>query len=384
MDTKLLKDKKLKIILFIVILAGLDLAIFISKLSRLIGVAVLALGLFLLLHINAREEGVSIPVYLRRKLRGVLPAEQRLTGKPASGSGMVTAAVGKKEETKGEEEPNLAGRLMDLLTQGQMRYLFPVLGIFFILVVPIYNIGLKGSYFLGSNDFVVLLVGVILLFYHRIPEDYRREKDFAVIFFVLLFLIVVLPTTYYQREYDSTEGSWEDSNPNSPLVESLLARPVSRIVDLLGVDSFNHGVTIHYEKNYDYKDEEPLSSYGEVSIALGCTGLYSVAIFLSGFIAFISVEYKRFDQKVAILLGLGILTSYVANLLRMTIIVMVGSHYGYDALTWTHENLGELLFLVWIAIFWSFMFRYLFDSEADKAGPETEVKVIGLTGLVRK
>ena len=95
------------------------------------------------------------------------------------------------------------------------------------------------------------------------------------------------------------------------------------------------------------------------------------------------VEYRRFDQKVAILLGLGILTSYVANLLRMSIIILVGSHYGTDALLWTHENLGELIFLAWIAVFWSFMFNYLFDSE-QKEEKVVETKVIGLKGLVKK
>ena len=53
------------------------------------------------------------------------------------------------------------------------------------------------------------------------------------------------------------------------------------------------------------------------------------------------------------------ITAYVANLLRMSIIVMVGSYYGPGALAWTHTNLGIFIFLGWISLFWGIAYRYL-------------------------
>ncbi len=376
--------KKYKFILFLIILAGLSISIFISKLSRLLGVVITALGILLLLMVSAREEGLGFGEYLGNllKVSGQQPETQK-----------------EKQEEQGKED-FLATKLISFLTTGSMKPLFPVLGFLFLLAVPVYNLGLKGSMEIGSNDIVMLLVGTILLCYHRIPVEYSREKDFAVIFFTLLFLLVVLPTTYYAMSNDTTEGSWEDENvPNEPIVERLLARPVSKIVTGLGVDSYNYGVVIYYEKQYDYHDDSGAGEYGHVSIALGCTGLYSVAIFLSGFIAFIFVEYSRFDQKVAVLLGLGILSSYIANLLRMSIIVLVGSYYGNDALLWTHQNMGELIFLIWVGIFWGFMYSYLFDEKKVTTGKTQEgeptpapgsiqvmdepgLQVFGLQGLI--
>ncbi|HID71759.1 MAG TPA: exosortase/archaeosortase family protein [Thermoplasmata archaeon] len=272
-----------------------------------------------------------------------------------------------KEEGTAEEKEFLASRLISILTKGRMKYLFPAVGVALIVLVPIYNFVLTTDFELGGNDFVVLILGFILLFYNQIPYRYKKEKDFAVVFFTLLLLIVVLPTTYYAYKYDTTEGGWEDEDvPNSPIIETFLARPVSRIVRLFGVDASSNGVKISYEKKYDYREDDPPRPYGVVSIALGCTGLYSVSIFLSGFIAFISVEYKKLDQKVAFLLLLGILTSYLANLLRMSVIILVGSYYGMDALLWTHKNLGEIIFLLWIGLFWSFMFKYLFEGGGKK------------------
>ena len=398
MKSKFSKNRKI-VILFVILLAGLDIAIFISKISRLVGVAILAVGVALFVHFSAQEQGMSIPEYIRCKFRS--PEAKRKEKKEEMEKSEETegsekeAMVVQKERRELSPENVLASRLLDFFTRGKLKLLFPVMGLLFLVVVPVYNIGIKKELLIGSNDIVMLLVGLVLLFYHRIPEAYKREKDFAVIFFVLLFLIVVLPTTYYAYRYDTTEGGWEDENPDSPLAANFLARPVSTIVKAFGVDSYSSGVTIRYEKNYD-DDENPHLKYDQVSIALGCTGLYSVSIFFSGFIAFISIEYKRFDHKVAILLALGIITSYMANLMRMSIIVLVGSYYGSDALIWTHKNLGEVIFVLWILVFWSFMFKYLFDEEGDEGqdgrgdegqdegGEEVVTTFIGLRGVVKR
>jgi exosortase/archaeosortase family protein len=105
-------------------------------------------------------------------------------------------------------------------------------------------------------------------------------------------------------------------------------------------------------------------------IGISCTGLYSVTIFISGFIAFILIEYGRFDIKVASLLVLGIFTSWFANILRMTIIVAVGSHMGPDALRWTHENAGIFIFMLWVGLFWAIMFKLLVPKKAKREDEE--------------
>jgi len=398
MKAQFSKNKKI-VILFVILLAGLDIAIFISKISRFVGVAILAVGIALFFHFSAQEKSMSIPEYIKWSF--LSSGAKKKEKKEEMGQGEETegaeqeAVVVQKESRELSPENVLASRLLDFFTKGKLKLLFPVMGLLFLLVVPVYNIGIKNELLIGSNDIVMLLVGLILLFYHRIPEAYKREKDFAVIFFVLLFLVVVIPTTYYAYKYDTSEGGWEDENPDSPLAANFLARPVATIVKAFGVDSYSSGVTIRYEKNYD-DDENPHLKYDQVSIALGCTGLYSVSIFLSGFIAFISIEYKRFDHKVAILLALGIITSYMANLMRMSIIVLVGSYYGRDALIWTHKNLGEVIFVLWILVFWSFMFKYLFDEESDEGqdgrgdegqdegGEGVVTTVIGLRGVVKR
>jgi len=94
------------------------------------------------------------------------------------------------------------------------------------------------------------------------------------------------------------------------------------------------------------------------------SGIYSFGIFASAFVAFVLTEFDRFRPKVLGLLALGFLTAYAANILRMVLIVMFGvySNTPQDSvnnLLVAHSNLGWLIFLGWIALFWGIVFRFV-------------------------
>jgi exosortase/archaeosortase family protein len=141
-----------------------------------------------------------------------------------------------------------------------------------------------------------------------------------------------------------------------------------------GIPLTTTGVQIVYQ-NVGEGAQTPWSS---VLIGISCTGLYSVTIFISGFIAFILIEYGKFDIRVASLLVLGVFTSWFANILRMTIIVLAGSYWGGEALRFTHENLGIFIFMLWVGLFWALMFKVLVPkedpqkTEDDEEGDENE------------
>jgi len=266
-----------------------------------------------------------------------------------TGGGMVYYSAGGIIK---EEQGNLGTKIMNGLTlDGRLVPLFPAAGISLIIFVIIFNIRFTGSLDLGSHDYVTLLLGGTLLAYRYIPNKYEFERDWLLLFFTLLFFILVVPLTLHEI---MVEGPSETTN--SPFVYYLLAKPVASLVSALGVPSEAYiaplkGVAVNYALQ--------TGGYGEVIIGLSCTGLYSVSIFISAFTAFILLEYNRLDRKVAILITAGVITAYVANILRMSIIVMVGSYYGPSALAWTHNNLGTFIFLGWITLFWGIAYRYL-------------------------
>ena len=147
-------------------------------------------------------------------------------------------------------------------------------------------------------------------------------------------------------------------------VELLLARPLENLLTLMGYEAFSTGDMLHYRlENGDT---------ARVSIAQGCSGIYSVAVFVAAFAAFVATEYNRLDRNVAMLLLLGVLTAYYANLFRMAIIVIVGHYRGMQALEWAHTNTGWLIFLLWVGIFWSVIFRFLVPPPTEARPEEME------------
>lgn len=308
-------DRMLFVAGLVLLFGGLNIAILLSHTSRFVGFILIPIGIGLLLY-ALRGEKVSAKKPSRRK-------------------------------------QNLATSIIDKLTlSGRLRPLIPVAGISVIIMVIAFNILRTGGLYLGSNDYVTLVLAGVLLVYNYIPERYSVERDFSLLFGILLFFLLVIPTTLL-----SLGGGEADTN--TPLTYYLLVMPTAALVRLLGVDVTAPYIDpIYGDAVYNIMViPGPDGISLNLSIALSCSGLYSVAIFVSAFIAFVAVEYRRFDRVVATLLLIGIVLAWIANILRMCIIVMVGRYYGGDAMVWTHNNIGELIFMAWVTLFWLLMFR---------------------------
>jgi exosortase/archaeosortase family protein len=244
-----------------------------------------------------------------------------------------------------------------LTNGGRLTRWFPLIG----LVIAIGDVVANAWFFngrLGSNDWVVLAAASSWIGYAYIPPIYFRERDFAFLFINLLVLVLVVPLVSYNLFIGSSgDGSMSLGELHS--VEFFLAKPLENLLVLMGYEAFSTGDMLHYRLEN--------GNLAIVSIAYGCSGLYSVVVFFAAFAAFVATEYNRFDSKAALLLLFGILTAYLANLFRMAIIVIVGHHRGIEAMDWTHANAGWLIFLFWVGIFWNLIFRFL-------APPATEIR----------
>jgi exosortase/archaeosortase family protein len=335
----------------ILLLAGLEIAVTLTYLARWFGLILMLLGLGILVLTARRKTEEE-----QKEEELVLPKEEE-----------------KEKEEVIHKRITLADTLISLLTlNGRLNILLPLFGAFLILFTYAFNIFFREEFSLGVNDTITILLGATLMLYNYIPMKFMRERDFVFLFFLFLFLILVLPLTLYGL----IEGPVPE-NPNSPFIYHLLAKPTSDMLNFVGIPSSVHsippsqivngidlnqeGVWIVYKNLGNVEDY----SWSSVGIGLSCTGLYSVSIFISGFIAFVLIEYRRLDIRVASLLTLGVFTSWFANILRMTIIVVVGSHYGREALVWTHANLGIFIFMLWIGLFWAVMFKLLVPPKTE-------------------
>ncbi len=258
---------------------------------------------------------------------------------------------------RGERPRTLGERFISWATlEGRLVPLFPVIGAVIIALDLWWNLALTGSTEFLTYDALALLIGLYLIVYRWVPEDLSREREFTFVFFFSLAFLLLVPVLIER----AAAGNAASSAGISAYSEYLLAKPVDWMLRASGVSSSIDGITISFLT----VDAERIN----LLIATSCSGVYSFAIFTSAFIAFVATEFTEWDGRLKWFLGLGILAAYLANLLRMYIIVMVGHFYGSDALLWAHANVGWIIYMAWIALFWWLLFRWFFrDRAAEEA-----------------
>ncbi len=274
------------------------------------------------------------------------------------------------------KEGNLASALLNILTaKGRLKPFFPVLGILFIVLDILYNVFLSATPELLTHDTIVILFGAVMIVYNFIPDSYEREKDFIFLFFAGLIVILVIPLMLARLIIGNVEESVGIYSGY------LLAPQVTFMLNLVGVPASLDWLTISFT---------PPEATQEVSvyISTACSGIYSFSIFASAFLAFVFTEYDKIDRKVGLLMVLGIFTAYVANILRMVVIVLVG-YYAYtpeeglQTMLIAHSNAGWIIFLVWIGLFWFLMYRFLIrtkeldEVEHEALRPRTSCAICG-------
>ncbi len=100
-----------------------------------------------------------------------------------------------------------------------------------------------------------------------------------------------------------------------------------------------------------------------VFVGAFCSGVSSMSVFIAAFIA-MAVDLKADMKKKAGLFALGIIGTFLANVLRVILLFLTGFYFGVDALLAVHTHLGWILFFIWISIFWVLVFK-LEDKEVD-------------------
>ena len=203
------------------------------------------------------------------------------------------------------------------------------------------------DYSLSSNSYMVIFTSFIFIFYEYFPSYLSMEKQFLLVFSSILVLTLIAPGVLYKLIFDlageQTSG-WID---NEILYYYFLAKPLSLFLMTLG-----YNVVVDF--NTIYFEDLNAGILQQVGIAEGCSGIFSIAIFVSALSSYIIVEYRKFDIITFNLMFYGIIMCYVSNLLRMAVIVLVGHYMGMSAFLWVHKYAGWFIFTLWMFVFWSF------------------------------
>ena len=278
-----------------------------------------------------------------------------------------------------EERPvkqSLATRLVEFFgVRLRLKPVFPVLGIAVFVLDFAYNLLVFGALSLGTHDYMLLMLGGVLIAYNLIPEKFEREMNFLLVFSGVLVLILIVPLLLMRILHGDLDAS---VNAYSAV---FLVPEANAILNLLGIQS-----AIGSVQGIPSLIFPPEYGLAELAVTTSCSGIYSFGIFASAFTAFVLTEYEKVNWKVGALLGLGILSSYFANLLRIVIIVLVGVWApGGDpmqSLLQAHSNAGWMIFVFWITVFWLVMYKVLMKEKPEEPEPRKRGTLCGICGDV--
>ncbi len=275
----------------------------------------------------------------------------------AVGGALFALTVWPRALAAGSPPPSAATRIISILTfRGRLVPLFPAIGVGIILADLAYNLVLSATPALQTEDTIVILAAAFLLAYNLVPARHARERDFVFLFFACLNAILVMPLLIARAYYADFERSVD--------VYSwiALAPETSAVLQLIGVSNIVHAVGGSTAPGLTFTPQHS-SVAVTVLITTACSGIYSFGIFASAFMAFVLTEYQKLTWRVWVLLCLGLCTAYVANVLRMVVIVLVG--YYTDSgetdlqnMLIAHSYAGWLIFLGWIGCFWGVLLKF--------------------------
>ena len=323
------RRKLVQLLAIVLLFEGISVIIMFSKAGLAAGIFSLALGVFLLIMLRPGEKA-SDEAAMRRRIAAV-------SKKPPPGIMLVDW-------------------FMDLV---RSDYVVMAIGGVIITSVMVFNFFFSNLPEIGDVDTLAILFGGILIVYPFLVPKYKVEGAFTMLFLGLIVVLLVIPQAVNAINTSTGEsvGGW--------YVHYMLAAPFAWILDAIGIPamSIDNMVMITFQDGTEQW----------LSISAYCAGLYSFSIFVSAFIAFVLVFERLPAKLMAIVLAIGLVAAYVGNLVRMTVIGVVGYYEGLDALLWAHQNAGWIIFLAWSSVFWYLVIRFA-DSRAGRAPPVGKVE----------
>jgi exosortase/archaeosortase family protein len=251
--------------------------------------------------------------------------------------------------------------LLCVIDEERLRIVVPLFGFLLLISWSIWKIYVTDSTNLRMQDIIVTLMSLSFILYYSGSVRYQLQKDFVVLYLIFLTFVFVVIWNLY--EVVSGE-SYSRANAYSEFY--FVTTPVTVILNLIGVeasaqlDLSGHGLSNLIQ--FEYGDRSILLGIGS-----GCSGLYSAGLFFSAFLAFVLVRYRKVDRYILAGLAVGLALTWVANIFRMVVTVLVGSVYGPPALVAFHMYFGILLFIAVISVFWFLIVRWLDKHEVDRS-----------------
>ena len=180
----------------------------------------------------------------------------------------------------------------------------------------------------GLIDMLVAFVSVCIALY-----GLRGFKHFKLPTAYLAILVVG-----YQLENRITEIAF---------LQNFLANLIASMLNVFGISTSVNGHLVTVERV-----GQPLA------VDASCTGIKGILAYGSLAVLMI-LDVKTTNKRKALSTAVGLIGTFLVNILRLLTIFVVAYFFGIDAGLAIHIYLGYSLFIVWVLLFWTIAFKYL-------------------------
>ncbi|MDD5616179.1 MAG: exosortase/archaeosortase family protein [Candidatus Methanoperedens sp.] len=245
---------------------------------------------------------------------------------------LVSIAIGYYAYRKAHENiPK--GDLIDIKQAG--------MGALIILIDVSYNL-IKNDAFRGF-DYGMILSGIFIILLNVGALAFLKFDRKMVTFISFFIFIVILLYGFFFKGIEIIVGGSGDKNPmwnwfgfQTVYLSSLvlnLVKPATAIANTIDFNGFR------------------------ATVGYASSGIESISAFFAALIAYFVAKKERNFKKMGLYMLIGGAILMTMNILRVTILMMVGYFYGIPAFDFFHAYLGTTFFVVGMVVFWHYLFK---------------------------
>lgn len=215
------------------------------------------------------------------------------------------------------------------------------MGALLILIDVLYNLITKDAF--RSFDYGMILSGLIILLLNIGELGFLRFDRQAITFLSFFLFIVLLLYGFFFTGIEIILGGKGDTNPfwnwfgfQTVYLSSIVlnfVKPTAAIANTIDFNGFR------------------------ATVGYASSGIESLSVFFAAVIAYFVAIKERNFKIMGLYIFIGTVIFMTMNILRVSILMMVGSFYGIPAFDFFHAYLGIAFFIVGMAVFWHFVFK---------------------------
>ena len=184
---------------------------------------------------------------------------------------------------------------------------------------------------LGTLDIMTFLLGISLIAYDINNEEISRMGKFGAYMsatFIVLFLFFFSLFNHLNIDFTHTFDHYFVLLPSVFIIKTI-------------------GIPIHVIATETVR----IQGVEDMSVIIGgpCSGLYSMFLLIALLVAYTRIEQVERSKFFSLLL-ISVVVAYIANLMRVSTLYIVGFYYGKELMYTVHVHLGWVIFVIVVAV----------------------------------